>query len=186
MDRKHSGQLPPTRAPRESTGKRDSKSTKPDSTDSHRKSQDDGAKATLASAGLQSPRRPMIDPQSEEQLTRQRRDEDALLLAIEGAINRNDDAIVEKLHTRLKEVQQQGVALRDGLASKDSLRTEAEQMLACRKEIEKLLESVRPLKDELQAAKDYVQTLESRIGAFVAKAEVLAKRLDALQTRPET
>lgn len=187
------GKLPQAGVSRKSGSIRDLRSTNLDGKALHQNIQG-GAKATLAAADLHSPRRPTIAPESDEQLTRQRRDEEALLRAIEGAMRRNDDASAEELRLQLKGVQRLGVALRERLASKDSPRTQgpgtAEQLQACRREIEKLLESVRPLKDELQAAEEYVQTLKSRIGAFVAEAEVLAKEFGALSAlaapNPET
>jgi len=171
------GKLPQSGVSRKSGSIRGLRSTKPDGKALHQKVRG-GAKATLASADLQSPRRTTIAPESDEQLTWQRREEEALLLAIEGAMTRNDDASAERLRLQLKELQQQGVALRESLASTPP--GTVEQLQACRKQLDKELETAGPLKDELQAAKDHVQTLEARIEAFAARGEYLAKKVDAL------
>lgn len=165
----------------------DARSTVPDTKATPRMTQQ-RAESTLVSLGLQSPRRPTIEPQSDELLTRQRRDEEALLLAIEGAMTRNEDASATGLLLQLKELQQQGAALLQSLASKHSTRIESrgrvEQLQACRSKIEEELEAARVLTEELQAAKEFVQALEARIEASAARAESLAKELDALPKSP--
>ncbi|NKI95820.1 hypothetical protein [Rhizobacter sp. SG703] len=165
----------------------DARSTVPDTKATPRMTQQ-RAESTLVSLGLQSPRRPTTEPQSDELLTRQRRDEEALLLAIEGAMTRNEDASAEGLLLQLKELQQQGAALQQSLASKHGARIEswgrAEQLRAYRSKIEEELEAARVLTEELQAAKEFVQALEARIEASAARAESLAKELDALPKTP--
>jgi hypothetical protein len=186
-----SGHLPgKTSSPRASltrVGIDDARRPKPGTKTTLRKTPE-RAEATLVSLGLQSPRRPTIEPEFDELLTRQRKKEEALLLAIDGALTRNDDASVEDFRLQLQELQQQGVVSRQSLASKNSLRLEppghAQQLQACRSKIEKELEAARVLTEELQAAKEFVQALEARIEASVARAESLAKELDALPKLP--
>ncbi|SHM14137.1 hypothetical protein SAMN02787076_00614 [Rhizobacter sp. OV335] len=165
------------RASLKSVRTRDARCTGPDKKATPRMTQE-RAEATLVSLGLQSPRRPTIEPQSDELLTQQRQDEEALLRAIEAAMTRNDDASAEALRLQLKAVQQQGVALRERLAS--TTPGTVEQLRACRQQLDRELETAGPLKDEFQAARDYVQALETRIEASAARVEYLAKKVDAL------
>ncbi|KQU78443.1 hypothetical protein ASE08_03830 [Rhizobacter sp. Root16D2] len=139
------------------------------------------AEATLVSLGLQLPRRPTIDPGSDERLTRNRRDVELLLREIDGAMTRIDDAAVERLRLQLREAQQQGIAMREGLVlhdDSDIARLDDPQRLQlCLREIREELDTARGLQDELLAAKDYVQALEGRIHACAARGEILAKKL---------
>jgi hypothetical protein len=182
-----SGRTGSPRAPLKRVDIDDARDGKPDTKTTSRKTPE-RARTTLASLGLQSPRRPTREPPPDEPLTRQRRNEAALLLAIDGAVTRNDDASAEALLLQLKELQQQGIALRQTLASKNSVRLEqrghAEQQQVCRSKIRKELEAARVLTEQLQAAKEFVQKLQVSVEASVARAESFVKEFDALSTTP--
>lgn len=131
----------------------------------------EGARTTLASKGPQSPRRPKIDPLSDELLTWQSREE-ALLRAIDDALNRNDDLSAESLRLQLKAMQEQGVGLRETL-----------QLQVCRQKIEEELGTTRTLAAQFVAVNAVVQTLEADIRDSAARTARLEQELDTSLTQ---
>jgi chromosome segregation ATPase len=142
------------------------------------------ARTTLALESPQSPRRPAIDPWSDERLTQQRRQEEELLQAIESAMKCNDDARVEELRPQLKGLQQQGVELRKSVASKER----ANKLQECRRKIAEAVEATRSLAIELRAAEEFLRALEARVDESAVRTKNLEKELDTLlaEARPET
>lgn len=177
------GSTVPSGSSRKSTGMPKPASTMPGSKERRKKAQEN-ARTTLALESPQSPRRPAIDPQSDERLTQQRRQEDELLQAIESAMKCDDDARVEALRQQLKTLHRQSVELRKSVVSKDS----ANKLNDCRRKIALEFENMGSLGTQLRAAAEYVRDLEVRIEKSAIRTRDLEKELDALlaEARPET